>query len=441
MRLYNSLSRSIETFTPIKAGEVSMYVCGPTVYNHAHIGNARPIVVFDTLKNVFDACGYRVHFVSNYTDVDDKIIQTALETQQSEFEVTAHYIKAYEDVRKNLNATTPITVKVTDAMDKIIDYIEEMVDKQVAYVSDSDVYFNVTRIHAYGQLSNQKTEDLISGARIDKNEKKRNPLDFTLWKATQTGIRWPSVFGAGRPGWHTECVVMILDHFKGKIDIHGGGMDLKFPHHENEIAQCMGTHHHGLANFWIHNGMLNIDGEKMSKSLGNVIWAKDFIAQLGGNVVRWLLLLAHYRAPLNISAETLQQATSEIEKIMTVLKQSRLVLMDAESSENTLGSLFEAFIEACKDDLNLNLAMSVVFEQVKQLNHAMRQRTLDIPLIQSHDATLRKMMQVLGIVCPSPHLSTEAKHLVHQWQMAKQAKNFEEADKMRQQLIEWEVLT
>lgn len=441
MRLYNSLTRNIEIFKPLKDGEVSMYVCGPTVYNHAHIGNARPIVVFDTLKNVFEACGYRVHFVSNYTDVDDRIIQTAMETHQSERDITTHYIKAYEEVRSKLNATTPITVKVTDAMDKIIGYIEDMVDKEVAYVSNNDVYFNVTRIHNYGQLSNQKTDDLISGARVDKNEKKRNPLDFTLWKATQAGIKWPSSFGAGRPGWHTECVVMILDHFKGKIDIHGGGMDLKFPHHENEIAQCMGTHHHGLANYWIHNGMLNIDGEKMSKSLGNVIWAKDYIEQLGGNVVRWLLLLAHYRAPLNISSETVQQATSEIEKIMTVLKQSRVALMEYSTPDHACGPLFDDFIDACKDDLNLNLAMSVVFEQVKQLNHALRQRTLDLSVVQLHDVTLRKMMQVLGIACPSPHLSTEVKVLFQAWQTAKQAKDFGQADKLRQHLIELDVLT
>jgi cysteinyl-tRNA synthetase len=436
MRLYNSYTSQIESFIPIKDNEVSMYVCGPTVYNHAHIGNARPIVVFDTLKNILEECGYRVHFVSNYTDVDDKIIVKAQEMNVSEQTITEEYIQAYEKVRASLNASHPITVKVTDTMDKIIDYIESMVREDIAYVNDHDVYFNVSRIHSYGQLSNQKTEDLISGARIERNEKKLNPLDFTLWKATKDGIKWPSAFGEGRPGWHSECVVMILDHFKGKIDIHGGGMDLKFPHHENEIAQCLGTHDHNLANFWIHNGMLNIDGEKMSKSLGNVIWAKDYIELFGGNVVRWLLMLAHYRSPLNISQETITQAKSEIDKITTVLKQAKLVFVENERGEGTLTSLFETFMQACQDDMNINLAMSIVLEQVKQLNSALRQKELNYQDIVNHETTLRRMMKVLGISTPYPHLSTEEVSIIKSWQNAKVDKDFSRADELRNELIE-----
>lgn len=441
MRLYNSYTNQVETFKSIKENEVSMYVCGPTVYNHAHIGNARPIVVFDTLKNILEACGYQVHFVSNYTDVDDKIIKQAIESNQSEEEITTTYITAYEHVRQQLNASTPITIKVTETMDKIIDYIESMVKEDIAYVNENDVYFNVSSIEEYGQLSNQKIEDLISGARIEKNDKKKNPLDFTLWKATDHGIKWHSSFGEGRPGWHTECVVMILDHFKGTIDIHGGGMDLKFPHHENEIAQCKGTHHHALANYWVHNGMLNIDGEKMSKSLGNVIWAKDYIQELGGNVVRWLLLLAHYRSPLNISAETIQQAQSEVEKIQTVLKQTRLALMDLPLQTGILTPLYEAFLDACKDDMNINLAMSVVFEQVKQLNQLLRSKTSSKDDIVSADTTLRKMMSILGISTPHPQLSTEEVSLVFAWNQAKKDKDFTLADHYRSQLIERGVLS
>jgi cysteinyl-tRNA synthetase len=441
MRLYNSYTGRVEPFKSIKENEVSMYVCGPTVYNHAHIGNARPIVVFDTLKNILEACGYRVHFVSNYTDVDDKIIQRAIETHQSEEEVTSTYIESYEHVREALNAQKPYTIKVTDTMDKIIEYIETMVQEDVAYVNEQDVYFSVSSIQDYGQLSNQKIEDLLSGARIEKNEKKQNPLDFTLWKATDQGIKWKSSFGEGRPGWHTECVVMILDHFKGKIDIHGGGMDLKFPHHENEIAQCLGTHHHHLANYWIHNGMLNIDGEKMSKSLGNVIWAKDYIQELGGNVVRWLLMLAHYRAPLNISEMTITQAKSEVEKIMTVLKQARLNLLDLERPTAELTPLYTSFLEACMDDMNINLAMSIVLEEVKQLNQLLRQRDLNISDVVNHDHTLRTMMSILGIACPFPHLSTEEVELVKAWHNAKAHKDFEKADGFRNQLIERGVLT
>ena len=441
MRLYNSYTNQVETFKSIKENEVSMYVCGPTVYNHAHIGNARPIVVFDTLKNILEACGYHVHFVSNYTDVDDKIIKQAIETNQSEEAITSTYIAAYEQVRQQLNAATPITIKVTESMDKIIDYIETMVKEDIAYVNDHDVYFNVSSINEYGQLSNQKIEDLISGARIEKNDKKKNPLDFTLWKATDQGIKWHSSFGDGRPGWHTECVVMILDHFKGAIDIHGGGMDLKFPHHENEIAQCKGTHHHALANYWVHNGMLNIDGEKMSKSLGNVIWAKDYIQELGGNVVRWLLLLAHYRSPLNISAETIQQAQSEMDKIQAVLKQTRLALMDSNIETSTFTSLYDAFLDACKDDMNINLAMSVVFEQVKQLNQLLRNKTSLKEDIVSADHTLRKMMSILGISTPHPQLSTEEVQLIHAWNQAKGDKDFTLADHYRSLLIERGVLS
>jgi cysteinyl-tRNA synthetase len=441
MRLYNSYTGRVEPFKSIKENEVSMYVCGPTVYNHAHLGNARPIVVFDTLKNILEACGYHVHFVSNYTDVDDKIIQRAIETQQSEEEITTTYINSYEQVRESLNAQKPQTIKVTETMDKIIDYIEDMVDKKIAYVNDHDVYFNVSTIHSYGQLSNQKIEDLLSGARIERNEKKLNPLDFTLWKATDQGIKWHSSFGEGRPGWHTECVVMILDHFRGKIDIHGGGMDLKFPHHENEIAQCLGTHHHHLANYWVHNGMLNFDGEKMSKSLGNVIWAKDYIDELGGNVIRWLLMLAHYRAPLSISEMTITQAKSEIEKIITVLKQARVSLLDHVRPKASLTSLYTTFLDACKDDMNINLAMSIVLEQVKQLNQSLRQKELNLNEVVNHDYSLRSMMKILGIACPSPQLSTEEVELVKAWQSAKTNKDFVKADELRSSLIERGVLS
>jgi cysteinyl-tRNA synthetase len=228
---------------------------------------------------------------------------------------------------------------------------------------------------------------------------------------------------------------MILDHFKGKIDIHGGGMDLKFPHHENEIAQCLGTHDHNLANFWIHNGMLNIDGEKMSKSLGNVIWAKDYIELFGGNVVRWLLMLAHYRSPLNISQETITQAKSEIEKIITVLKQAKLVFTDVMRSEATLTPLYDTFMQACKDDMNINLAMSIVLEQVKQLNSALRQKELNYKDIVDHEATLRRMMKILGISTPYPQLSTEEGLIIRQWQTAKTNKDFALADELRNELI------
>ena len=325
MKLFNSMSQKIEEFKPITEGQVSMYVCGPTVYNYPHIGNARPIVVFDTLKRTFMALGYKVKMVSNYTDVDDKIIKVAKECGISEKEVTEKFIKAYNDDRLALHAMMPDAApKVTETMDAIIAFIDLLVKKEHAYVVDGDVYFRVSSVENYGKLSNQQIDDLMVGARIDENSKKENPLDFTLWKRTEEGIKWESPWSVGRPGWHTECVVMINKEFDGNhlIDIHGGGMDLKFPHHENEIAQSRAAYETGIANYWIHNGMVNIDGEKMSKSLGNVIWAKDMIEKIGGDTLRWLFLSSHYRSPLNINEEAIETAKKELNKVKTPLKQA-----------------------------------------------------------------------------------------------------------------------
>lgn len=265
MKLFNSMNQTIEEFKPIHEHEVNMYVCGPTVYNYPHIGNARPIVVFDTLKRMFQALGYKVKMVSNYTDVDDKIIKVAKECGVSEKEITEKFIKAYNDDRLALHAMMPDAApRVTETMDAIIAFIELLVKKGHAYEIDGDVYFRVNSVESYGKLSNQQIDDLMVGARIDENSKKENPLDFTLWKRTDEGIQWNSPWSVGRPGWHTECVVMINKEFHGEhtIDIHGGGMDLKFPHHENEIAQSRAAYETPIANYWIHNGMVNIDGEK-----------------------------------------------------------------------------------------------------------------------------------------------------------------------------------
>ena len=269
MKLYNSYTLKTEEFVPIREGEVSMYVCGPTVYNHAHIGNARPIVVFDTLRRTFEALGYKVRYVSNFTDVDDKIINQALAEGVSEREIADRYIKAYNDVRGSLNIIPlDATPRVTETMDEIIEFIDRLVKSGNAYEVDGDVYFSVESDPKYGELSHQKLEDLNAGARIEANDQKRNPMDFALWKKTDKGIKWDSPWGEGRPGWHTECVVMIGKEFNsGLIDIHGGGKDLKFPHHENEMAQSECCNHHHLANYWIHNGMLETKGGKMSKSL------------------------------------------------------------------------------------------------------------------------------------------------------------------------------
>lgn len=440
MKVFNSLHNKVETFQPLVENEVSMYVCGPTVYNYAHIGNARPIIVFDTLKRTLLALGYKVKMVSNYTDVDDKIIKKAMEMGVEERVVTEKFIQAYNDVRTGLHALMPDSApKVTETMDAIIAFIDLLVKKDHAYVIDGDVYFRVNSVEQYGTLSNQQIEDLQVGARIDENTKKENPLDFTLWKATEDGIKWDSPWSMGRPGWHTECVVMINQEFgKHLIDIHGGGMDLKFPHHENEIAQSRAAYSTGIANYWIHNGMVNIDGEKMSKSLGNVIWAKDMMEKIGANVMRWLMLSAHYRAPLNINEESIETARKELEKVSNTLKQAYVKLglqhiaIDGEVDNTSVTT----FLHALEEDLNTPNAFAAVFETTKALNGTLRQRELDAVQCIGYIKALELMMEVLGIELPRTILDDESIAIFEQWNQAKQAKDFAKADELRQVLQE-----
>lgn len=440
MKLFNSLHNKVEPFKSMNENEVNMYVCGPTVYNYPHIGNARPIIVFDTLKKTFEALGYKVKFVSNFTDVDDKIIKKAIEMNVDEKTITEHFINAYNADRSSLNADLPdITPKVTETMDEIIAFIKLLVDKGAAYEINGDVYFRVNKIDDYGQLSNQQVEDLMVGARIDENTSKENPLDFTLWKKTEEGIKWDSPWSKGRPGWHSECVVMINNEFhQHQIDIHGGGMDLKFPHHENEIAQSEAAYGTHIANYWLHNGMVNIDGEKMSKSLGNVIWVKDIVEKLGGNVVRWLMLSAHYRAPLNLNDQAVETAQTELEKIKTSLKQAYVKLglagIAINGSEDEV--LWKEFLDAMSDDLNTPNAFKALFDTNKQLNAAVRTREIDYGKVASLIITIEKMLYVLGIKLERVVLSEEDKAVFDSWNHAKAEKDFEAADKYRAVLME-----
>ena len=445
MKLFNSMNQTIEEFKPIHEHEVNMYVCGPTVYNYPHIGNARPIVVFDTLKRTFQALGYKVKMVSNYTDVDDKIIKVAKECGVSEKEITEKFIKAYNDDRLALHAMMPDAApRVTETMDAIIAFIELLVKKGHAYEIDGDVYFRVNSVESYGKLSNQQIDDLMVGARIDENSKKENPLDFTLWKRTDEGIQWNSPWSVGRPGWHTECVVMINKEFHGEhtIDIHGGGMDLKFPHHENEIAQSRAAYETPIANYWIHNGMVNIDGEKMSKSLGNVILAKDMIEKIGGNVLRWVFLSAHYRSPLNINEEAIETAKKELQKVQTSLKQAyvKLALADVEITDEAEDTLLTPFMDAMQDDMNTPNAFAALFETVKVLNQTIRQREVDLTFLQRIVKTVETMLDVLGIENNRLILSDEDKELHHKWKAAVKEKDFATADDYRARLIEKGIL-
>lgn len=447
MRLFNTLTNKKEEFKPIEEGKVSIYICGPTVYNHAHIGNTRPMIVFDVLRRTFEYLGNDVTFVSNYTDVDDKIIKAAKAEGITEKELTDKYIKAYEDVRAGLNIEDPTyKPRVTETMPEIIDFIQALIDKGYAYEVDGDVYFRVTKVKEYGMLSGIKVEDLIAGASdrtlsVD-DKKKESTTDFALWKKTNEGIQFDTPWSKGRPGWHTECVVMINKLFKdGKIDIHGGGQDLKFPHHENEIAQSMAYNGHPIANYWMHNQMINIDGEKMSKSLGNVLWAKDLIVEFGCNVFKWLMLSTHYRNPLNMTDDVIAGVRKEVSKVENATKNASLYLqVNHVLAHDYKKGTVDAMVNALEDDLNTSLALTQVLDQVKVLNQVMRVREKDNDVIATVYATLVKMGDVLGFLFEGTKLSEEDIALYEQWNAYKKEKNFDEADRVRKELTERGIL-
>lgn len=447
MRLFNTLTNKKEEFKPIEEGKVSIYICGPTVYNHAHIGNTRPMIVFDVLRRTFEYLGNDVTFVSNYTDVDDKIIKAAKAEGITEKELTDKYIKAYEDVRAGLNIEDPTyKPRVTETMPEIIDFIQALIDKGYAYEVDGDVYFRVTKVKEYGMLSGIKVEDLIAGASdrtlsVD-DKKKESTTDFALWKKTDEGIQFDTPWSKGRPGWHTECVVMINKLFKdGKIDIHGGGQDLKFPHHENEIAQSMAYNGHPIANYWMHNQMINIDGEKMSKSLGNVLWAKDLIVEFGCNLFKWLMLSTHYRNPLNLTDDVIAGVRKEVSKVENATKNASLYLqVNHVPAHDYKKETVDAMVNALEDDLNTSLALTQILDQVKVLNQVMRVREKDNDVIATEYATLVKMGDVLGFLFEGTKLSEEDIALYKEWNAYKKEKNFDEADRVRKELTERGIL-
>ena len=444
IKLYNSLTNKIEDFRPIKEGEVSCYVCGPTVYNYVHVGNLRPVVVFDVLRRLFLHLGYKVNFISNFTDIDDKVIKQAKIENLTEKEISEKYIKAFEEARVGINSLKPTyQPRVTETMDQIINFVQDLVDKGFAYEVDGDVYFRVSKIKDYGCLSNMKVDDLLVGARIEENSKKESPLDFTLWKKTDDGIQFDSPWSKGRPGWHSECVVMINSIInEHKIDIHGGGFDLKFPHHENEIAQQEALYNNKIANYWMHNGFINVDNVKMSKSLGNVILANDYINLYGGNVVRFMLVNTHYRVPVNFSNELVESAKKELEKIASTYNKLAVSLQvngsDVDQYDQELD--LNGFIEALCDDLNTANAMSEVYRVMKEGNIALRSRPLSLDKLKNVFFTLQKMFDILGLKFDYLTLSNEDKELYNEYMKAKEEKDFARSDILRAQLIVRKIL-
>ncbi|MDY3794341.1 MAG: cysteine--tRNA ligase [Erysipelotrichaceae bacterium] len=442
MKIYNTKTLKKEEFKPITEGEVKMYVCGPTVYDNVHIGNVRPVVVFDTLRRTFEELGYKVKYVSNYTDVDDKIIRRSKELGISEKELTDKMIAAYNDIRHKLNAADLYkTPRVTETMDEIISFIDGLVDKGAAYEKDGDVYFRTSSVADYGSLSNQNLDDLQVGARIEENDLKESPLDFALWKKTEDGIKWPTRYSIGRPGWHTECVVMINKELGSLIDIHGGGKDLKFPHHENERAQSMAINESELANYWVHSGMIDINGVKMSKSLGNFITAKDILSKVDPMVLRWFLLATQYRDDVNVSDEIIESSKAELTKIITAYKQACVKLeVNDIKVDGVDEDAYKRFMDAMADDLNTPNAYAVIFEIVKNINQLVRVKEINFEALGKEVNTLVRCMNVLGIVLPDMTMSDDDKKMYQEWMDAKSIKDFKKADELRAQLSQKGIL-
>ena len=441
IRFYNSLSGKIEEFKPIKEKEVSIYVCGPTVYNDPHIGNMRPVVFFDTFRKFLEEVGYSVKYVSNYTDVDDKIRKKAIEENKTEKEITTFYIAEYEKCLEDLNVAKAYeNPKVTDYMNSIISYINGLVEKGAAYVNDGEVFFNVAQDEKYGELSKINIEDLISGARIEQNSKKQNPLDFLLWKNTDEGIKWESPWCLGRPGWHTECCVMIDTIFKGMIDIHGGGIDLKFPHHENEIAQAEAMHHNHIANYWLHTAMMDIKGQKMSKSLGNVILAKDAIKEYGADTIRLLLLNCDYRSVLNFSDDTVKDASSIVTKLTSVYKQLNLLLNVNDIDLNGNSAKVKPFLENLANDINIPNGVTNLLDLIKEANVELRKKDKDLNVLKEDFYAITKISYILGLHFTPSKLSDDDLSIYKEYLLAKENKDFAKSDELRKVLIEKNIL-
>ncbi len=435
MKIFNSYTNQLEEFISIHKGIVNMYVCGPTVYNYIHIGNARPVIFFDTVKNYFEFRNYKVKFVSNFTDVDDKIITKAIELKTTEKEITDKFIAAFlKDVEKVNSSTDYIQPRVTEYMDHIIKYIGILIDKGFAYKVDGDVYFRVANVKNYGVLSNRKIDDLIVGARVEVNSKKENPLDFTLWKTTDVGIQFDSPFGKGRPGWHTECVAMIDDVFGEQIDIHGGGSGLMFPHHENEIAQSEVLNNHSLARYWMHNGLLNIGESKMSKSEGEIILVKDL--DVNPNGFRLFTLSTHYRSPINYSDEALDVYVKEWEKILRTysalflkLDLSDKLYANAKIDPDLL-LIYKDFLIAMDNDFNTANAITALQNLNKKANQLLRSNVED-EILLSALKLFEDFFKVLGLKADKKPLSNEDKEIYLLWNKARNDKDFDNADKYR----------
>lgn len=444
IKIYNTLTREKETFVPLEKNRVKMYVCGPTVYNHIHIGNARPAIFFDTVRRFFEFCGYDVEYVQNFTDVDDKIIQAAQEEGISAREVSEKYIEAYRSVAEQLGVLPArVHPKVTENIPEIITFIQQLLEKGFAYEADGDVYFRTERFSEYGKLSHQNTSELLEGVRIEVGEKKESPVDFALWKKAKPGeASWSSPWGEGRPGWHIECSAMIRKYLGETIDIHGGGIDLSFPHHENEIAQTECLTRKPLANYWMHNAMITINEQKMSKSLGNFIRVKDVLERHEPQVVRFFMLSGHYRSPLNYSEALLAQARNGYRRLQTTvsnLQYRQQTAADGETADpirRQMEHWREKFAEMMADDFNTANAISVLFEMAKEANTVQNEPAITKQALKLYETTLTELAGVLGLALAeeSALVDEEVEQLIRERSEARKKRNFARADEIRDML-------
>ncbi|WP_363550861.1 cysteine--tRNA ligase [Caldifermentibacillus hisashii] len=450
IRIYNTLTQKKEVFKPIEEGKVKMYVCGPTVYNYIHIGNARPAIVFDTVRRYLEFRGYEVKYVSNFTDVDDRIIKAANENNEDVFSLADRFIRAYfEDIAALGCLKAAHHPRVTENMDIIIHFIKGLIDKDFAYESDGDVYFRTKKFQEYGKLSHQSIDDLRLGARIEVGEKKQDPLDFALWKAAKPGeVYWESPWGKGRPGWHIECSAMAREYLGDTIDIHAGGQDLTFPHHENEIAQSESLTGKPFANYWMHNGYINIDNEKMSKSLGNFVLVHDIITQHDPNVLRFFMLSVHYRHPINYSEELLNNAKSALERLQTSyqnlkhrLEASTNLVEDDQKWLDQIANFHNQFIEEMDDDFNTANAISVLFEVSKLANYYLMEKNTSAVVIRKFLEIFEQFFNVLGLELTKDQLlDEEIEQLITKRNEARKNRDFHTADQIRDQLKEMNIV-
>lgn len=443
MQVYNTLKRQKEEFIPTEDNVAKIYVCGPTVYNYIHIGNARPLVVFDTLRRFLLYKGMDVRYVQNYTDIDDKIINRAEEENTTIDAITEKYIAAYEEDSRDLNVLEEHTQhpRATEHIDNMIEFITGLIERDAAYAVDGNVYFDVSKARNYGALSKKEIEDLLSGARVDVNDQKKNPLDFALWKARKKDSEpaWESPWGMGRPGWHIECSVMAKSILGDTIDIHAGGADLQFPHHENEIAQSETLTGKPFAKYWMHNAMITMDEVKMSKSLGNIRTVRELKQEYDPEALRFWLLSAHYRNPINFSAEVMEQSINGLERLYTAKNRLQRLLGQAEhKGEQSVETdrFLQDFDQAMDDDLNTADAISVIFNFVKYANQQLDEQSSWEEVQHALD-TLQKMTGVLGILYKEADtdLDAEIQALIEQRQEARKQKNFAEADRIRDALL------